>query len=257
MRVAELVDDFVAEREEITGMLDGLDERTLRLPTPAPGWSVHDQVTHLAWFDGAANLAITDPDRFRRERDEVMTDVDGFVERVARDHRTMSSAEAIRWLRDEGSALTAATAAADPATRVPWYGPDMTVASSITARIMETWAHGQDIADTFGIQRQPSDRLRHVAFIGWRALPNSFRANGLPVPEQAVRVEVDSLVFGSQEATNVVRGTALDFCLLVTQRRHLDDTALKAEGPIATQWLTIAQAFAGPPGAGRVAGQFA
>jgi hypothetical protein len=43
----------------------------------------------------------------------------------------------------------------------------------------------------------------------------------------------------------------VDFCLLVTQRRHLADTAVVVEGDAARQWISIAQAFAGPPGAGR------
>jgi uncharacterized protein (TIGR03083 family) len=44
---------------------------------------------------------------------------------------------------------------------------------------------------------------------------------------------------------------AHDFCLLVTQRVHRDDTDLVAQGRDATAWLSIAQAFAGPPGEGR------
>jgi uncharacterized protein (TIGR03084 family) len=139
---------------------------------------------------------------------------------------------------------------------VPWYGPDMTLASSITARIMETWAHGQDVADTLGVTRTPTERLRHVAFLGWRAVGNSFRARGRAVPTEAVRVEAGQWTFGPAEATNVVRGPALDLCLVVTQRRHVADTALVAEGPVAAEWLSIAQAFAGPPGAGRSPGQF-
>jgi uncharacterized protein (TIGR03084 family) len=59
------------------------------------------------------------------------------------------------------------------------------------------------------------------------------------------------------DAADAVRGDALDFCLVVTQRRHLDDTDLSVTGPVARQWIAIAQAFAGPAGAGRAAGQFA
>ena len=132
----------------------------------------------------------------------------------------------------------------------------MTVASSITARIMETWAHGQDCFDALGVEHEPSGTLYHVAFIGARALPNSYRANRREVPDTPVRVELaapdgSTWVFGSDDAEQVVRGTAMDFCLLVTQRRHRDDTDLVADGDVAAEWLTIAQAFAGPPGAGR------
>jgi uncharacterized protein (TIGR03084 family) len=138
----------------------------------------------------------------------------------------------------------------------------MSAASSITARIMETWAHGQDVADALGAERAPSDRLRHVAFIGARALPNSYQARGLPVPETTVRVELEApsggvWAFGPEGAPDSVRGPALDFCLAVTQRRHLDDLDLELQGAVATEWMSIAQAFAGPPGPGRQPGQFA
>jgi uncharacterized protein (TIGR03084 family) len=137
----------------------------------------------------------------------------------------------------------------------------MSAASSLTARLMETWAHGQDVADTLGVRRKPTDRLRHVAHIGVAARPFSFAAHGRPLPEQPVRVELlspgrDMWLWGPPEAADRVTGSALDFCLAVTQRRHLSDTSLIISGPVAAEWMSIAQAFAGPPGAGRKPGQF-
>ena len=32
----------------------------------------------------------------------------------------------------------------------PWYGPSMSARSFVTARLMETWAHGMDVADALG-----------------------------------------------------------------------------------------------------------
>lgn len=256
MNLRELTDDLLAERDDLAAVLAPLDEADWHRPTPAPGWSVLDQVTHLAFFDEATTTAVVDPATFRARRDEALADVDGFVDGVRRDHAGRPGAEVLAWMLDAGQALVAAVLAADPAVRVPWYGPDMSLASSVTSRIMETWAHGQDVVDALGRTRGPSPRLRHVVFLGWRALPNSFLSHGRPVPEAPVRVELDEWTFGPADATDVVRGPALDFCLVVTQRRHPDDTALVAEGPVATEWLTIAQAFAGPPGEGRRPGQF-
>ncbi|SIL68645.1 TIGR03084 family protein [Mycobacteroides abscessus subsp. abscessus] len=128
---------------------------------------------------------------------------------------------------------------------------------------METWAHGQDVVDALGATREATARLRHVAHIGVGARAFSYLANGLDLPADPVRVELTApdgsvWTWGPADAANRVSGPALDFCLLVTQRRHRDDTALVADGPLADhQWLAIAQAFAGPPGGGRVAGQFA
>jgi len=139
---------------------------------------------------------------------------------------------------------------------VPWYGPDMSVASLVSARLMETWAHGQDIVDALGVARVPTARLRHVCHLGLRAVPFSYTNRRLPVPDAPVRAELvapdgSTWRLGDPGATDVVSGPALHLALLVTQRRHRDDTTLRAEGPVADGWLSIAQAFAGPPGPGR------
>jgi uncharacterized protein (TIGR03084 family) len=121
---------------------------------------------------------------------------------------------------------------------------------------METWAHGQDIADTLGIERPATSRLRHVAHLGVRSLPYSYLVNGLPQPDAPIRVELAApgggqWTWGPDDAADRVTGTALDFCLVVTQRRHRTDTGLVISGQTAGQWIAIAQAFAGAAGRGR------
>ena len=133
--------------------------------------------------------------------------------------------------------------------------------SFITARLMETWAHGQDVVDALGAERPPTDRLRHVAHIGVGARPFSYVANGREPNPAPIRVELvgphgDDWTWGPDDAADRVTGPALDFCLLVTQRRHRDDVAVVADGAAADEWLDIAQSFAGPPGEGRRPGQF-
>jgi uncharacterized protein (TIGR03084 family) len=253
--------DLDAETAVLDALLAPLAPADWERPTPAEGWAIRDQVSHLAWFDESALTALTDPDRFREELAEAIADPDGITERITKRYRDRSAVELLAWFRDARTRLTTTFRVADPSTRVPWYGPDMAAASSLTARIMETWAHGQDIADALGVTRPPSPALRHVAHIGVRALPNSFLTRARPVPEVPVRVELvgprgDVWVWGDEGAADVVRGPAIDFCLVVTQRRHLDDTSLDVTGPVASEWMTIAQAFAGPAGPGRNAGQF-
>jgi uncharacterized protein (TIGR03084 family) len=133
----------------------------------------------------------------------------------------------------------------------------MSVASMATGRLMETWAHGQDVADALGVARTPTERLRHVARIGVRARDFAFHVRGLTPPASEFRVELtgpagELWTYGPEDAAQRVTGPALDFCLLVTQRAHRDDLAVRADGPDADRWLDIAQAFAGPPGQGRV-----
>jgi uncharacterized protein (TIGR03084 family) len=257
--VPQLADDLAAETRELERLLEPLDATGWELPTPAPGWAIRDQISHLAYFDEAATLAAVDPDRFRAGRDAafgVGADVDGFIEGIAARTRALDIAGLHTWFRDARTAMVEALCSLDPSTRVPWYGPDMSIASSLTARIMETWAHGQDVADALDATRATTPALRHVAHIGVRTLANSFVTRGIDVPDAPVYValtspEGEAWTWGDADATDRVEGDALDFCLVVTQRRHVADTNLVIRGPVATQWMQIAQAFAGPPGAGR------
>ena len=259
--IDQLCGDLLAETEDLVPLVASLSPAAWETPTPAPGWSVRDQIGHLAYFDEQVSVAATDPHTFREVRRQALADVDGFVDRATRATRSRPTADLVPWLRQARQAMIESVGALAPDVRIPWFGPDMSVASALTARIMETWAHGQDVADALGEIRTPSARLRHVAFIGYRSLPNSYRSRGLEVPDTPVRVELDGAdgepwAFGPEAAADRVHGPAVDFCLVVTQRRHLDDTDLVCNGPVASEWMGIAQAFAGPPGAGRRPGQF-
>jgi uncharacterized protein (TIGR03084 family) len=254
--IGALADDLALETASLVALLDALTEVDWARPTPAPGWSVSDQVTHLAYFDDMAVLAARDRAEFEQLRDAGPPDADRITERVAKQFRGMEPTALHEWCFRARAELDAVYRALDPSARLPWYGPDMSAAAALTARIMETWAHGTDIADAVGRPWPVTPALRQVAHLCVRALPNSFRAQDRPDPEVAVRVELtgpdgDVWVWGPDDARDRVTGPARDLCLVATQRRHRDDTSLVADGPIASEWLTIAQAFAGPPGAGR------
>lgn len=254
--VGALAEDLDAETAELLAMVEPLDATGWATPTPAPGWRVQEQVAHLAYFDEAATTAATDADAFQRELEAALADPDGITERISRRGREMEPAAVLEWFTTARVAMRATFLALDPSTRVPWYGPPMSIPSSLTARIMETWAHGQDIADGLGVVRRPTRALRQVAHIGVRTFANSFTARGLDVPDASVYVALtapdgERWTWGDSDSTERVEGDALDFALVVTQRRHVDDTSLRITGPIATQWMSIAQAFAGPPGEGR------
>ena len=253
-----LLADLEAESAEFDAMIAPLSPEQYLVPTPAEGWCISDQVSHLAYFDEAALLAATGPPRFRIEAAQMMARGPGFPDEVAARHRATPGPDLRAWLHRARRDLLAGFAAIEPGRRLPWYGPDMSAASSVTARMMETWAHGQDVADALDITRPNTARLRHIAHIGVSTAGFSFLLRGLPVPDQPIRVEVaapdgGTWTWGPAEADNVVRASALDFCLVVTQRRHPADTALVATGPVASQWISIAQAFAGAPGPGRQA----
>ena len=250
-----LCDELTAEHEDLDRIVADAD---LEVPTPAPGWAVRDQITHLWFFDQRALMALTDPDAFRVDAEALLRSGTDVANEQGRD---LPSEELLdRWRADRRHLVDVARTV-DPKLRVPWYGPAMGARSFITARLMETWAHGQDVVDGLHAHRAPTDRLRHVAHIGVGARPFSYVANGREPNEAPVRVELvgpsgDEWTWGPEDAPDRVTGPALDFCLLVTQRRHRDDLAVVAEGANADEWLGIAQSFAGPPGEGRRPGQF-
>lgn len=254
--LAQLLDDLRAESTELDRLLADLDDEAWGRPTPAVGWSVGDQVTHLSYFDDAAVLAATDPDRFAAEAAELAEHGPDFAGYVAALYAQVAPAERLDWFRRSRALLIETFAPLDPRARLPWYGPSMSATSALTARLMETWAHGQDVADTFGVARRPTERLRHVAHLGVQTFAFSFALRGLEPPTDPVRVELAApeggpWTWGDEGAADRVRGPAVDFCLVVTQRRTLAETGLVVEGPVAAHWLSIAQAYAGPPGTRR------
>ena len=252
--------DLGEEHAALDEIVASLDDGSWDVQTPAEPWTVRDQISHLAFFDELATAAATSTDEFMAGMATAAQDVDAFMNAPLEKGRAMPPAEVVAWWRAARAEMMAAFRELDPGTRIPWYGPPMSPASFMTARLMETWAHGQDIVDALGIERATSPRLRHVAHIGVRARPFSYTTRGMDVPEEPVAVELagpegERFVW-DEGAAQRVRGPALDFCLVVTQRRHVDDTSLEMDGALAREWMSIAQAYAGPPGSGRKPGQF-
>lgn len=247
-----LVDDLRAEQADLFGIVKDAD---LSTPTPAEGWDVRDSLSHLAGTDVEATLSMTDPDAFVAKLPQVGADIDGFLTGQLVERRWLQRELFLEQWQQGFEALLGAFETVDPAAKLPWYGPPMSPASFATARLMEYWAHGQDVADGLGVTRTPTARLRHICHIGFRTRGFSYVNRGLTPPATGVRLELtapDGEIwrYGDDTAADSVTGTAHDFCLLVTQRRHRSEVDLVATGA-ADEWLPIAQAYAGPPGPGR------
>jgi uncharacterized protein (TIGR03084 family) len=256
--------DLRAESADLDTLVAGLTPDDWARATPAPGWTIAHQVAHLIWADELATGAATDPDAFTAALPELLADLDHQVDRAANQLAGRPPVELLATWRDNRERLATALSQVPEGIRLPWFGPPMTATSMATARLMETWAHGQDVTDTLGVSRVPTDRLRHVAHLGVRTRDFAYAVRGRPAPAEAFRIELagpsgDLWAWGPTgpaDAAQHVTGPALDFCLLVTQRRHRADLRLVAIGPDADAWLDIAQAFAGPSGPGRMPGQF-
>jgi uncharacterized protein (TIGR03084 family) len=255
MDISRVTQDLIAEQNVLDKIVTDADEGMWLSATPAAGWTVADQIAHLAYFDRAAAIAITDPTAFSVSVSDLVAETsDGdttFDDATLGEFRPLAPNALLAQWREARHRLRNAAETLNNETRVNWYGPSMGARSFLTARLMEVWAHGQDVVDAIGVERQSSDRLRHIAQLGFITRQWSYQNRGLPAPTSEVRLSLvapsgDVWEFGSEEAEERVTGPAVDFCLVVTQRRHVDDTALVATS-VARDWLEIAQAFAGPP----------
>ena len=248
MTLAELCADLAGEHEALDAVVAPLSDDEWLRPTPAAGWTVRDQIVHLASVDEIASRVAAAPGAFSQGLPEL------FGSDWSGDPLTRSSeldpAGVLAWWRSARAELLAGFAELDPSAQMPWFGPPMSATSFATARLMETWAHGQDVVDAVGAERPATDRLRHIAHLGVRTRRFSYVVRGLEPPAAEPRVELtlpsgERWMAGPVDAPDQVVGPALDFCLVVTQRRRLDDVALDVHGPHAREWLLIAQAFAG------------
>jgi len=256
--VGELLADLAAEGAALESVLAGLEDTAWLMATPADGWTIAHTVAHLAWTDGRALQAAREPDAFREAAAATAAGLTREVDDSAAEGATTAPEQLLARWQSGRSALAEALDSLPPGTKLPWYGPPMSVASMVTARLMETWAHGLDITDALSLPPTVSPRLRHVAHIGVRTRDFAFAQRGLPAPAGEFHVELTApdgsiWTWGPDDATQRVEGPALDFCLRVTRRRHRADLALQATGADADRWLDIAQAFAGPPGEDRPA----
>ncbi|UYQ62815.1 TIGR03084 family metal-binding protein [Streptomyces peucetius] len=253
---AVVLDDLRSESEDLDRLVGDLSPEQWAAATPAEGWTVAHQIAHLAWTDSVALVAVTDPAAFAEEAEKALAAPHSFVDDGAAEGAALPPATLLARWREGRERLLGALRDAPPGSRFPWYGPPMSTASMATARLMETWAHGQDVADGLGAVRTPTARLAQIAWIGFRTRDFAYGVNGLTPPVEPFRLELtgpagELWAYGPEDAAQRVTGPALDFALLVTRRAHRADLALRADGADADRWLDLAQAFAGPPGKGR------
>lgn len=255
-----LLKDLAEESAQLRAAVADLDEPGWRTSTPAAGWDVATQIGHLTWTDEAAVAAARAARGDKAAWDTLvlhaLEEPSDFVDLGAYATAAVRTEELLaRW---DASRDALAAALRDVEGKMPWFGPPMSPASMATARFMETWAHGLDVYEALGAVPEPTDRIRSVCHLGIRTRDWAFRTHALETPTEEFRVDLvapsgDVWSWGPEDAAQSVSGPAYDFARLVTQRIHRADTALEAVGEDAGTWLDVAQAFAGPPGAGRPA----
>ena len=249
----EVLSDLAAESLQLDSWVAALPAAGWETVTTPEGWTVAHQIAHLHWTDLASLAAVTDPDEFGRQMKAAAADPTGFIDEATEELALIPPTELLAVWREGRVDLDAALRAVPDGQKVPWFGPPMSATSMATARIMETWAHGHDVAEALGLRVVPTSRARHVCHIGVRARGFAYLVRGQEAPDVDVRVELtgpdgELWAWGPGDASERITGSGHDFALLATRRRHLDDVDVHATGEHAAHWLTIVQAFAGMPG---------
>jgi len=243
----EILADLVAEQQGLDQFLQSIDYRKWSTPTPAAGWDIRDQVSHLASTEELAFLAIDQGESAVTGMLAEYDTVDSFTAAGVDRGREMRPGQVIEWWRHARADVVDALSRMTGKERIPWLAGDMSSKTFATVRLMETWAHGLDIHATVGSEPVDTTRLRHVAFLGWATLPFAFQAAGEDYPEP-IRLELrapeyQKWVFGPEDAGQVVRGEAGDWCRVAVRRTNAVDTTLEATGDLAEKALQLARAY--------------
>lgn len=247
--------DFHSECDQIAALLSGLSDAEFDRATAFKDWTIGEIVEHLHLFNIAADEALKGDQAFQTFCAKILPTMPQGHQALQRVwYGETPPAQTFRDWAAFYPGMAARFAASDPEARVKWFGPDMSVRSCIIARQMEHWAHAQAIYDILGVERDNADRLKNVAHIGVTTYSWSFKVNGLqpPKPKPYIRLTAPSGAiwkWNDPQDDNRIDGPAEDFCQVVTQCRNIGDADvdLVMTGETATQWMSIAQCFAGPP----------
>ena len=248
-------EDFKEESISLYEILKNEKEEVFNTKTQFKDWTINDVIYHLQFFNYAAYLSLTDEEKFSEFINDFYKAVKSGIS--AREYEkklsnSLSGKELINLWKDEFSRVAEAFSKADPKKRVKWAGPDMSVRSSISARHMETWSHGQEVFDQLGIERINTDRIKNIVIIGINTFGWTFINRSIEVPKKVPMIILNSpsnkkWEWNTDNNEDSIIGDATEFCQVVTQVRNIKDTNLKVEGNVAEKWMSIAQCFAGPP----------
>ena len=252
---------FLEESQDLDVLIQPLDPESLGTGTAFKGWTFQTILRHLHFWNEMALWALQDSERLQVALAPVVSGMQSGVSlpELERQQVNLAGLDLVAAWRGTYQQLAAAYGQADPSQRCPWVGPSMSARSCITARQMETWAHGQAIYDELGQTRQNTDRIKNVVVLGINTFNWTFQVRGEQPPEPQPHVSLrapsgELWEFGDPDSTARIDGTAEEFAQVVTQTRHVEDTSLQFQGEPAQRWLYNAQCFAGganpPPSPG-------
>jgi uncharacterized protein (TIGR03084 family) len=246
--MGDLLDDLRAEQRELQDRLRSIDPDAWLQPTPARGWDVRDTIAHLADTDEMAIATATGAPGSLNARVEISASGEDVTFRGVLHGRRRSGRDVCAWFESSTAALHEMFLAIDPNERVPW-GIGMRPPSLVSARLMETWAHGLDVYAAVGVAPTDTDRLAQVAWLATRALPYAYSVAGREPPGMPIRVELtlpsgEPWATGPADAPDRITGPAGEYCRVFVHRLAVDDaTMLHADGEAAADALRVARAY--------------
>lgn len=248
-------EDFRQESRALAAVVEPLAAADYMRPTQFKNWTIDDVLGHLHLFNVAAERTLESASGFEAFFAPILKDLNSgqtLLQIQGPWLKGLAGRALFEAWREGAERLADAYANADPKHRVKWAGPEMSALSSITARQMETWAHGQAVFDLLGLERQEQDRVRNIVHLGVGTLGWTFVNRKEPVPEPAPYVRLTGpsgavWAWNPEQADNTVQGSAVAFAQVVTQTRNVADTDLRIRGEAAQRWMAMAQCFAGPP----------
>ena len=242
---------FLEESDALADLLKSKPDLDWDRATQFKNWTINDVIVHLHFWNRAADLALTDEAAFMELIKDLMAKLQSGGLRDFENEAVKQRGDALFSIwQSFYREMAARWADVDPKRRLKWAGPEMSARSSMTARQMETWAHGQEVFDLVGEFREDTDRIKNIVIMGINTFGWSYKVRGLTPPEGMPTVKLKSpsgqvWVFGEGEDT--IEGDAVGFAQVVTQTRNVADTNLVCTGAVATEWMEHAQCFAGPP----------
>ena len=247
--------DFKTESDYLYDVLKAAGISDYTSPTQFKNWSIDTVLQHLHYFNIAANLSLVNEAAFLTLLNDLRAASQKGRNMVAHTKDKLDNLcgpELLETWHDFCTEMENQFAQANPKARVKWAGPDMSVLSSITARLMETWAHSQAIYDMLGHKKVDGDHIKNIVVLGNNTFNWTFANRSEPVPATQPFLRLTSpsgglWKFNDESETEFIEGLASEFCQVVTQTRHIKDTNLKTFGAVATSWMSVAQCFAGPP----------
>ncbi|MBL0925368.1 MAG: TIGR03084 family protein [Sphingomonadaceae bacterium] len=244
--------DFLDETTSLAELLAPLVDNQFEKSTQFKGWTIDIILRHLHVWNIAADLSLTDEAAFANFLSDMMAGIRGSrLPDFEKSYLNGLSGQKLRlaWI-DRAKTTSVHFISADPKMRLKWVGPEMSALSSITARLMETWAHAQAIYDILGVVRVDHDRIGNIVRLGVNTWDWTWKNRRMEPPGPMPRLKLEApsgIIWEYGTGEDLIEGSASEFCQVVTQCRNIADTSLKVEGDIARQWMAAAQCFAGPP----------